>query len=289
MSCVARGLSLVAGGAVSARPAEVCAPAKAGARTRVSATGRRFARTGPLPSQGNWHLPQPTALLSPSCSPRTRATAAGPVSCSPSSTRDNLCCGSRSAWRSSNRADPSARPAGANLIHVEARDARDALWAMEEGLRCAALSAVIGELWGDPRALDFTATRRLAVAAERSRRAVLAGAARRYRQPQRRADALADRERAIAGQSARRARAGSAGVGCRAVPRARLAAGPLDIAHEADRFHLVAASGDRALGEGAATYRLTAPVVLTVEGTHGPIIHAVTRAAASAARGPARG
>jgi protein ImuA len=55
-----------------------------------------------------------------------------------------------------------------DLIHVEARDARDALWAMEEGIRCAALSAVIGEIWGDPRALDFTATRRLAVAAERS-------------------------------------------------------------------------------------------------------------------------
>ena len=58
--------------------------------------------------------------------------------------------------------------ATSNLIHVEARDARDALWAMEEGLRCAALSAVIGEVWGDPRALDFTATRRLAVASERS-------------------------------------------------------------------------------------------------------------------------
>ncbi|QNN64984.1 hypothetical protein H9L12_12420 [Sphingomonas rhizophila] len=53
------------------------------------------------------------------------------------------------------------------LIHVEVRDARDALWAMEEGLRCSALSAVVGELWGDPQALDFTATRRLAVAAER--------------------------------------------------------------------------------------------------------------------------
>ena len=53
------------------------------------------------------------------------------------------------------------------FIHVEARDARDALWAMEEGLRCAAIGAVIGEIWGDPAALDFTATRRLAVAAER--------------------------------------------------------------------------------------------------------------------------
>jgi protein ImuA len=54
-----------------------------------------------------------------------------------------------------------------DLIHVEARDARAALWAMEEGLRCAAIGAVIGEIWGDPAALDFTATRRLAVAAER--------------------------------------------------------------------------------------------------------------------------
>ena len=54
------------------------------------------------------------------------------------------------------------------IIHVTARDARSALWAMEEGLRCAALGAVIGELWGDPASLDFTATRRLAVAAERS-------------------------------------------------------------------------------------------------------------------------
>ncbi len=56
----------------------------------------------------------------------------------------------------------------AGLIHVEANDARAALWAMEEGLRCGVLGGVIGELWGDPRALDFTATRRLAVAAERS-------------------------------------------------------------------------------------------------------------------------
>ena len=55
-----------------------------------------------------------------------------------------------------------------DLIHVEVRDARSALWAMEEGLRCSALGAVVGELWGDPQALDFTATRRLAVAAERS-------------------------------------------------------------------------------------------------------------------------
>ena len=55
-----------------------------------------------------------------------------------------------------------------DLIHVCTRDARSALWAMEEGLRCSGLAGVIGELWGDPAALDFTATRRLAVASERS-------------------------------------------------------------------------------------------------------------------------
>ena len=95
---------------------------------------------------------------------------------------------------------------------------------MEEGLRCAALSAVIGELWGDPRALDFTATRRLAVAAERSGvpcwlvrlggTANLSGARMRWRIAS--APSLAN--------PLDRARAGSAGVGRRAVPRARLAA-----------------------------------------------------------------
>ena len=72
----------------------------------------------------------------------------------------------RMAIRESGRVHPAGLP-GASLIHVEARDARDALWAMEEGLRCFGIGAVIGELYGDPASLDFTATRRLAVAAER--------------------------------------------------------------------------------------------------------------------------
>lgn len=54
------------------------------------------------------------------------------------------------------------------LLHVETRHGADALWAMEEGVRCGALSFVIGEISGDPKALDFTATRRLVLAAERS-------------------------------------------------------------------------------------------------------------------------
>ena len=42
----------------------------------------------------------------------------------------------------------------------------DVLWAMEQGLGCAALSAVVGEVWGDAPAMDFTATKRLALRAE---------------------------------------------------------------------------------------------------------------------------
>ncbi|MEM9795868.1 MAG: hypothetical protein AAF919_05245 [Pseudomonadota bacterium] len=49
------------------------------------------------------------------------------------------------------------------ILRVAARNAVEALWAMEEGLECTALSAVIGEIWGDPRVLDFTATKRLAL------------------------------------------------------------------------------------------------------------------------------
>lgn len=54
------------------------------------------------------------------------------------------------------------------ILRVAARTAAEALWAMEEGLECAALSAVIGEIWGTPRALDFTATKRLAMRSQRS-------------------------------------------------------------------------------------------------------------------------
>lgn len=55
-----------------------------------------------------------------------------------------------------------ARP----VIMVDLSRAVDVLWAMEDGLRCKALAVVIGEIWGDPPALDFTATKRLAMRAE---------------------------------------------------------------------------------------------------------------------------
>ena len=53
------------------------------------------------------------------------------------------------------------------LIHVAADNAQDALFALEEGMRCRDLACVIGEIAGNPRALDFTASRRLSLAAER--------------------------------------------------------------------------------------------------------------------------
>jgi protein ImuA len=55
-----------------------------------------------------------------------------------------------------------------SLIHVTASRPVDTLWAMEEGVKCGALSFVIGEITDDPKALDFTATRRLVLASEAS-------------------------------------------------------------------------------------------------------------------------
>jgi protein ImuA len=136
-----------------------------------------------------------------------------------------------------------------DIVHVEARDARSALWAMEEGLRCAGLSAVIGELWGDPLALDFTATRRLAVAAERNGVAAflirlgghanLSGARMRWR--------VASRPSLLHPLDPRAP--GTAAWDVELFRARGHPPGRWSIAHEADRLHLVAASRDRALGE----------------------------------------
>ena len=137
-----------------------------------------------------------------------------------------------------------------DLIHVEARDARSALWAMEEGVRCSGLSCVIGEIWGNPKVLDFTATRRLAVASERSGvpcwlvrlggGADLSGARMRWR--------IASAPSLV---NPLDLRAPGASAWDAELFRARGAPpGRWSLAYEAGRFHLVAASGDRALGEG---------------------------------------
>lgn len=53
------------------------------------------------------------------------------------------------------------------LIHVMAEKPQDLLFALEEGLRCREIACVIGELAGNPKAFDFTASRRLSLAAEK--------------------------------------------------------------------------------------------------------------------------
>jgi protein ImuA len=154
----------------------------------------------------------------------------------------------RMAILESGRIHPPGLPCQ-DLIHVEARDAKDALWAMEEGVRCAALSCVIGEIWGDPKALDFTATRRLAVASERSGvpcwlvrlsgSANLSGARMRWRIASA-PSLLNDLDPRAPGAEAWDAELFRA----RGAPPGRWT-----IAREADRFHLATASRDRAPGE----------------------------------------
>lgn len=56
-------------------------------------------------------------------------------------------------------------PAGLVLVH--AANATEALWAMEEALKCRAPAAVIGEIW-TAKAYDLAASRRLILAAQKN-------------------------------------------------------------------------------------------------------------------------
>ena len=75
----------------------------------------------------------------------------------------------RAAMRANGRPYRPGLPADIRhrVIHVLAEKPEDALFALEEGVRCRDLAFVIGEIAGNPRALDFTASRRLSLAAER--------------------------------------------------------------------------------------------------------------------------
>ena len=50
------------------------------------------------------------------------------------------------------------------MVHLSRPD--EVLAAMEEGLRSGGIAAVVGEVWGAPSCVDFTATRRLVLRAE---------------------------------------------------------------------------------------------------------------------------
>jgi protein ImuA len=218
----------------------------------VAGDGSRAAKIHQLPSGlgERWRLPAPPSpTLSELFATHPRDGGwAGFLLAELDRTRPLLWVQDRMAILESGRIHPPGLPTQ-NLIHVETRNARDALWAMEEGVRCCALSAVIGEIWGNPRPLDFTATRRLAVAAERSDvpcwlvrlggTANLSGARMRWRiasAPSLR-NPLDPRAPGTPGWDAELFRA-------RGAPPGRWT-----VAHEAGRFHLVSRDGDRTLGE----------------------------------------
>ena len=230
MSRVAKGLSLVAGGAVSAGREHSRLPRGLGERwsTRAPSSPTLSELFAICPRDSGW-----AGFLLP------QIDTSKPV----------LWVQDRMAILESGRIYPPGL-GGIDLIHVEARDARAALWAMEEGVRCAALSAVIGEVYGDPAALDFTATRRLAVASERSNvpcwlvrlggTANLSGARMRWRigSAPSLANPLDMRAPGLPAWDAELFRARG------------FAPGRWTVAHEAGAFHLVAGASDRALGEG---------------------------------------
>ena len=249
-SRVARGLSLVAGGGPVApsRPAQFCAPAKAGAQSGEPVGALRA--SGALPSQGHWQLPSPTkTTLSELFAGHPRDGGwIGFLLAQIEAGKPLLWVQERMAILEAGRVYPPGLPTR-HLIHVTARDARSALWAMEEGLRCSGLGAVIGELWGDPASLDFTATRRLAVAAERSGVAAwlvrlggsanLSGARMRWRIASRPslAHPLDPRAPGAPAWDAELFRA-------RGHPPGRWS-----VSHDSHSFRLVAAPGDRALAQ----------------------------------------
>ena len=116
----------------------------------------------------------------------------------------------------------------AELIHVEARDARAAL--VGDGGRAAMLGAGRGDRrdLGRPQGARFH--RHAAAGGRRraQRRGGVAGPARRPRQSERGADALARGQRAEPGPPARPQGAGGGAVGRRTVSRARCRAGKMD-------------------------------------------------------------
>ncbi len=54
----------------------------------------------------------------------------------------------------------------APILRVHLSDPAGVLQAMEDGLNCTSLGAVIGEIWAEPSVLDFTSTKRLALRSE---------------------------------------------------------------------------------------------------------------------------
>ncbi len=120
-----------------------------------------------LAGQGERSAPMPHTLAEVFPSHPSDASATGfMLSRLPRSTAPILWVQDRLSRKEAGR--PSLAGIGLQrpIIMVDLSRAADVLWAMEDGLRCRSLAAVVGEVWGDPPALDFTATKRLAMRAE---------------------------------------------------------------------------------------------------------------------------
>ncbi|MCK0095435.1 hypothetical protein MWU60_07620 [Yoonia sp. F2084L] len=100
------------------------------------------------------------------CTPNDAGALGFILSRLPCTTAPILWVQDRLSRKEAGRPALAGMPANRPVIMVDLSRASDVLWAMEDGLRCRALGAVIGEIWGDPPALDFTATKRLAMRAE---------------------------------------------------------------------------------------------------------------------------
>lgn len=72
----------------------------------------------------------------------------------------------RLSLREAGRPYLAGLPHPLSILHVTVSKPADVLWTLEEGLHCAGIAAVLGEIWGDPPVLDFTASKRLALRAE---------------------------------------------------------------------------------------------------------------------------
>ena len=147
MSRVAKGLSIVAGGAVSAGRDSSSSFYGEGDRAAQQRGGGGVVQVSdpppppsavPLPLRGR--IPTLSELFA--ASPRDSGWA-GFLLPQIDRSKPVLWVQERMGILESGRVYPPGL-GQADILHVEARDARDALWAMEEGVRCSALSAVIG-------------------------------------------------------------------------------------------------------------------------------------------------
>ena len=100
---------------------------------------------------------------------RDALTSTDPSSGQGEDTRQVLWVQDRAAIRLGGRPCLAGLPADLRhrVIHVAAATPEDALFALEEGLKCRDLACVIGEIAGNSNALSFTASRRLSLTAER--------------------------------------------------------------------------------------------------------------------------